>query len=156
MTKHIMGGSLKNTRRRREEGTAAIEFGLLAPLLVSLLLCGLEIGYFTQQTMMVNSAVEAGIAVAAKRGFDSAAITAAILTNAAMPGLEATPAPSLYCGCVVNSAVTSIACDKTCAGSVVPGHYVKVGAQLKPQSIMPTAILPLPPLITAQSTTRLN
>jgi Flp pilus assembly protein TadG len=156
MTKHATNDPSKRLWHRHEDGTAAIEFGLLAPLLVSLLLCGAEIGYFIQQTMMVNSAVEAGIAVAAKRGFDSAAITAAILTNAATPGLEATPAPSLFCGCVANNAVKPTPCDATCAGNVVPGHYVKVGAQLTPQSIMPSAILPLPTLITAQSTTRLN
>lgn len=156
MTKHIMNDQPKNAKSCYEGGTAAIEFGLLAPLLVSLLLCSAEIGYFIQQRMMVNSAVEAGIAVAAKRGFDSAAITAAILTNAATPGLEATPAPSLFCGCVANNAVKPTPCDVPCAGKVVPGHYVKVGAQLKPQSIMPSAILPLPALITAQSTTRLN
>ena len=155
MTKHATNDPPKRLWHRHEEGTAAIEFGLLAPLLVSLLLCGAEIGYFIQQTMMVNSAVEAGIAVAAKRGGDSAAITSAILTNAALPGLEAVTSPP-FCGCVANNTVTKTPCDGTCASKLVPGHYVTVGAKLKPRSIMPSAILPLPTLITAQSTTRLN
>ncbi len=156
MTNDTKDDPPKKAWRSYDEGTAAIEFGLLVPLLVTLLLCCAEIGFFIQQTMMVNSAVEAGIAVAAKRGFDSAAITDAILTNAATPGLEATPAPSLFCGCVAKNEVAPTPCDGTCTGNLVPGHYVKVGAKLKPQSIMPSAILPLPELIAAQSTTRLN
>jgi Flp pilus assembly protein TadG len=156
VTKYTTDDPPNRAWRSHTEGTAAIEFGLLVPLLVTLLLCCAEIGFFIQQTMMVNSAVEAGVTVAAKRGFNSAAITDAILTNAATPGLEATPAPSLFCGCVAKNAVTAVPCDRTCPGNLVPGHYVKVGAKLKPQSIMPSAILPLPGLITAQSTTRLN
>jgi hypothetical protein len=140
VTKYTTDDPPNKAWRSHTEGTAAIEFGLLVPLLVTLLLC----------------CAEAGVAVAAKRGFDSAAITDAILTNAATPGLEATPAPSLFCGCVAKNAVTAASCDRICPGNLVPGHYVKVGAKLKPQSIMPSAILPLPGLITAQSTTRLN
>jgi Flp pilus assembly protein TadG len=142
--------------RLNKEGTAAIEFGLLVPLLVTLLLGCAEIGFFIQQTMVVNSAVEAGVAVASKRGFDAKEITNAILSNAATLDLKATPAPSLFCGCAVKSAIAQTPCDAKCAGNLVPGHYVKVGAELKPQSIMPSAILPLPTTITAQSTIRLN
>jgi Flp pilus assembly protein TadG len=146
----------KKAWRLDKAGIAAIEFGLLVPLLVALLLSCAEIGFFVQQTMVVNSAVEAGILVAAKRGFDANAITSAILNNVTTPGLTATPAPSLFCGCAAGNAITPIACDTKCAGNLTAGQYVKLGAALTPQTIMPTAILPLPTTITAQSTIRLN
>jgi len=147
----------KRIRSPGNEGSAAIEFGLLVPLLVTLLLGCAEIGYFIQQTMMVHSAVDAGITLAAKRGFDLKAITNAVLDTTTEPGLQATPAPVLFCGCVAKEAVEASPCDATCkSDGLVPGHYVRVGAALKPRSILPNTMLPLPEIINAQSTIRLN
>jgi Flp pilus assembly protein TadG len=148
--------SAKKASARNQRGTAAIEFGLLVPLLVALLLSGAEIGYFIQQTMVVNSAVEAGIAVAAKNGFDAKEIRSAILSNAPMPGMAVTPAPQLFCGCVASNSVAQTPCDTLCPGNVVPGHYLTVGAQITAQTILPRAMLPLPSQIAVKSTTRLN
>ena len=140
---------------RRVAGTASIEFGLLIPVLVTLLLCCAEIGFFIQQTMLVNRAVEAGVSVAKMRGFDTGAIISAILTNERIPNLRVTP-PSLYCGCIVNRTVKPVACDAKCAGNLIPGHYTDIGAQLKAQTILPGGFLPLPDSIVVQATTRLN
>jgi Flp pilus assembly pilin Flp len=146
----------KKASVRNERGTAAIEFGLLIPLLAALLLSGAEIGFFIQQTMVVNSAVAVGVAVASKNGFDAKEITSAILNDAEVPGMAVTPAPKLFCGCAVKNSVAEIRCDGQCAGNIAPGHYLTVGARLKPQTIMPGGTLPLPSLIAVQSTTRLN
>ena len=136
-------------------GTAAIEFALIVPLLVTLLLCCAEIGYFVYQSMLVNSAVESG-AMAAKQEFNATAVTSAILTGAGLPGIQASPAPSLFCGCVVRNTVVAAACDSKCSGNLVPGHYALIGARLTPQSIMPGNILPLPTTIAVQTVVRLN
>lgn len=146
----------KKVSWRNERGTIAIEFGLLLPLLAALLLSVAEIGFFIQQTMVVNSAVSVGIAVASKNGFNAKEITSAMLNDAEVPGIEVTPAPRLFCGCPVQNSITETPCDRRCAGNVTPGHYLTVGAQLKPQTIMPGGTLPLPSLIAVQSTTRLN
>jgi TadE-like protein len=148
-------------RRRKpwhcwKRGSAAIEFGLLVPLLVTLLLGCAELGFFIQQTMAVNNAVEAGITLAAKKGFDAAAISSAVLNGASLPGLQASPAPTVFCGCVVGGVVTQSACDVKCSNSLLPGHYARIGATVKAQTIMPTAMLPLPDTIAVQMTTRLN
>jgi Flp pilus assembly protein TadG len=150
-------GNYRNKRWPLDKrGTAAIEFGLVIPLLITLLLCCAEIGFFIQQKMTVNTAVEAGISAATKRGFDSKQITESVLHSTTMLGLEATPAPALFCGCVRKGVVTQTACDVKCSGNLVPGHYVKISAKLKPQTIMPSSFLPLPKVISIQATTRLN
>lgn len=146
----------KSASPRDKRGSTAVEFGLFVPLLAALVLSAAEIGFFIQQTMVVNSAVAVGIAVASKQGFNAKAITSAILNDAEVAGITVLPEPRLFCGCPANGGVTETRCDAQCAGKVAPGHYMTVGAQMKPQTIMPGGTLPLPSLIAVQSTTRLN
>jgi Flp pilus assembly protein TadG len=146
----------KMARRLGKEGMAAIEFGLIVPFLAAMLLCCAEIGFFIAQTMQVNMAVAAGVTVAAQQGFDAKSIENAIVTDTGKQGIAASPAPVRFCGCVNNGAVTQTACDGTCPGNLVPGHYARISATLKPQSIVPAGLSPLPDTINVQSTTRLN
>lgn len=144
-------------RRLGKEGMAAIEFGLIVPFLVAMLLCFAEIGFFISQTMQVNMAVSAGVIVAAQQGFDAKNIEDAILNDTGKQGIQASPAPVRFCGCADKGTVTQTACDGTCPGNLVPGHYARISATLKTQSIVPGGLLlPLPDTISVQSTTRLN
>ena len=76
----------KRAPRLDKKGMAAIEFGLFIPLFATALLCCAELGFFIEQTMQVNTAIQAGVTVAAQQGFEVAAIQNAISTNTGVAG----------------------------------------------------------------------
>jgi Flp pilus assembly protein TadG len=143
-------------RRRAESGTAALEFGLAAPLLLIMLMGLVELGSAMYQTMQVYNAVEAGALYAAKNGYDAAAISAAVVNATGTPGITATPAPVQFCGCPDASGIVETACNATCNDGKPPGQYVRISAALTRVTILPYPALGLPDTLTAQSVVRLN
>jgi Flp pilus assembly protein TadG len=142
--------------RRRFGGTAAIEFGLGAPVLLILLMGLVEVGFGVYQAMQVQNAVEAGAVYASKNGWNQAGISAAVVNATGVSGLSAKPAPSQFCGCPQATGVVAIACASTCPGGTAPGQYVRISAQLAHETILPYPGLPLPMTLTAESVVRLK
>jgi len=137
-------------------GTAAIEFGIAAPMLLILVVGGVEVGYSAYQAMQVQDAVEAGALYASQNGWDSAGITSAVLNATGLTGLAATPSPVQFCGCPNSSGVIAATCTSACADGNSPGQYVQINATLTRQSLILDSGLPLPAILTAQSIVRLQ
>ena len=140
----------------KRRGSAAIEFGLMIPLLLTILMGVIEIGDAMYEAMQVYNSVEAGAVYAAKNGFDSAGISAAVANATSTTGITATPAPAQFCGCPSSAGVAQIACNSTCTGGIAPSQYVRISAALNHQTILPYPALSLPTTLTAQSIVRLN
>ena len=104
--KHRVAG---HSKHRGIAGTAAIEFGLSIPLLVIIVMGVAELGFAMYGKMQVYNSVEAGALYAAKNGFDSAGITAAVVNATGTQGITATPAPVQFCGC---PSATGIVADR--------------------------------------------
>ena len=85
--------------RRIRLGTVAIEFALIVPVLLMLLVGVVEVGHGVYQAMQVMDAAEAGGLYVAKHGWNSAAISAAVVNATGESGMTASPAPSQFCGC---------------------------------------------------------
>jgi Flp pilus assembly protein TadG len=108
---------IEDRSRRRQLGTAAIEFGLFIPVLLILLMGTAELGLLMYEGMQVNNAVEAGALYAAKNGWDltadptGATIVTAVQNASVLPTglntLAATPAPSQFCGCPTATGITN-------------------------------------------------
>lgn len=141
---------------RTRSGSAAIEFGLAVPLLLTILMGVVELGYAMYEAMQVYDSVEAGALYAAKNGYDAAGISAAVVNATGTPGITATPTPVQFCGCPDASGIVETACDSTCNDGKQPGQYVRISAALKHETILPYPGLPLPTTLTAQSVVRLN
>ena len=141
---------------RRVEGSAAIEFGLAIPLLLTLLMGAVEVGYAMYEAMQVYNSVEAGMLYAAKHGFNATGIANAVVNATSTTGITATPAPVQFCGCPSAAGITTISCSSTCTGNVTPGQYVRISAALNHTTILPYPGLDLPTTLTAQSVLRLN
>ena len=147
----------KTTRRSSTTaGSAALEFGLAAPLLLMILMGVVELGYAMYQAMQVTNAVEAGALYAAKNGFDVNGIGAAVANATGTQGITATPAPTQFCGCPNTSGIVETDCNATCSDGKPPGTYVRIEATLTRQSILPYPALNLPDTLTAKSVVRLN
>jgi Flp pilus assembly protein TadG len=148
-------GSEPRALRRGESGTAAVEFGLFAPLFVLLLVGLVEIGFAMFGSMQVYTAVEAGALYATRNGWSATGISNAVVNSTNVSGVAATPAPSQFCGCPGLSGITVATCGTTCAGGGAVGQYIRVNATLTRTSIL-TSSFGLPATLTAQSIVRQN
>lgn len=121
--------------RSRDDGVAAIEFGLFSPILFFSLLATIDIGMAVNERMIVDQALRAGAEQAmydvgatgvqtvaedaAKQAFSvggSGGSLGAITVNV-----------TRYCACPGSTA--QVACSTVCTGSVSPYQYYDLSAQ---------------------------
>jgi Flp pilus assembly protein TadG len=151
---------------RGRDGIAAVEFGLMAPLLLILLTGVGEIGIAAYQSLQVQAAVEAGALYAVKHPPSSPsdttglnAIGTAVTSGTATAGITASPAPTAFCGCPATTGIVSQGsnCTTVCSSdSKAPGQYVLVNAKITHTTLLPYLSLPLPATLTASSTVRVR
>jgi Flp pilus assembly protein TadG len=139
---------------RRNGGVAAIEFAIVAPMLLALVIASVELGFATQASIQSQDAAAAGAFYATQKGWDAAGISAAVLAATSAPGLTAAPAPQLYCGCPTTTGIGSTTCGVTCADGVTARQYVKVSASLPRKTVIGSGF-GLPGTVTSTSTARL-
>lgn len=112
----------------------AIEFALVAPVVLFLFMAATDLAMAVRANMQLNNAARAGAEYAAMHGWDSSAITSAV--TSATP-LSVTVAPSAYCGCATTSNIAEQACGTTCASGLPAGAYVKVVASATYRPLIP-------------------
>jgi len=142
--------------RSPPRGGAIIEFALIMPFLVVLLvgLCDLGFGFY--ESMQVQAAAEAGAQYATRHAWDAAAVATAVTDATGAGGITATPAPSKVCACPGGGTLTQIGCTSTCRSGDPPGVYASVSAQLRYQTVLPYPGLPATLTLTGQTYRRLN
>lgn len=119
------------SRRLREgrRGSAAVEFAIIAPLLVLLAVGIYDYAMALSQRTQVENAARAGAAYVTARGWDVAGISQAVTGATNNAGISALPAPTQFCGCGDAAAgVVAAACGSPCSGGDVARTYVSVGA----------------------------
>ena len=145
---------LNHWRDRR--GSAAIEFGIIAPVLMLLLVGMIELGFAVHQSMQVQDAAEAGALYAGKYGWDPAGISAAVVNATGADTITASPAPVLFCGCPSASGIAEIACDATCPAGGAAEKYVRVSASIPHSAILTSLGLPIPETLTGHAVVRVQ
>jgi Flp pilus assembly protein TadG len=140
-------GSTRRSRPRliriahANQGLAAIEFALLAPVLMALLVGLLDFGLAFQRQLNVNAAAEAGASYAVINGFDVTGIST-IVTNSG-GGIQASPAPTEVCGCpgattgITTSSPAAPPCTGKCPDGSTAGVYVSSNALLSYSTLLP-------------------
>ncbi|HWE07518.1 MAG TPA: TadE/TadG family type IV pilus assembly protein [Rhizomicrobium sp.] len=138
------------TRRRRplliriaqsNQGLAALEFALLAPVLMALLVGLLDFGLAFQRQLQVNAAAQAGASYAVINGFDVTGITN--IVTAGSSGIQASPAPTQVCGCpgatsgITTSSPSTPPCTGKCPDGSTAGVYVSANALLSYSTLLP-------------------
>jgi len=145
-------------RRARDciAGVAAIEFAMVGPVLVIAVICTADLGLAIYRKMQVENSARAGAEYALLNGFNTTAISSAVMQATSSSGISASPVPSEFCGCASTSGISAVACSSTCAGGAAPGTYVSVSAQATYTTIVPYPVIANSFTFTAQSTMRLQ
>jgi Flp pilus assembly protein TadG len=135
-------------------GSPAVEFGLLAPVLMVLLFGTIDLGALTYQSMQVAAAAHAGADYAMHSGWSSSGIQTAV-TSATPFTVTASPAPTLTLGCITSGALV-VANNATCPSGQPAGNYVTVSAQAAFTPIIAWSAFGLPSTLSAQATVRVS
>lgn len=142
---------------RSEDGASAIEFAFVGGALSLLLLGVLDFGIGYWKKVQVGDAARAGANYAEKNGYDSTKIQSAVTNATALSGVQATPAPSQFCGCPdISSGVGSVACSATCSDGSTAGSYVTVNAQISYRTIFAWPGVTNPMTLASSVTVRIN
>lgn len=142
-------------QRRREAGSAAIEFGLLAPFLVLLAVGTVEIGSSVYQAMQAQNAAKAGAVYASKYGFDPAGISNSVINATAAASITAMPAPVSFCGCPTATGISEASCSSACAEGGAPGQYLRISAQITHAPLLSFSWPVIPATISGQAIVRM-
>jgi Flp pilus assembly protein TadG len=137
-------------------GVVAIEFAIVALILVVMMICTVDLGMGFYRKMQVQNAAQAGAQYAAMQGFTETSISGAVRAATSFAGISASPLPKQFCGCPANTGVTSIVCSSTCSGGSAPGTYVSVSAQGTYTTILSYPLIPNSFTLSSQSTVRIQ
>jgi Flp pilus assembly protein TadG len=138
-------------------GAAAVEFALLLPTLVILLMGMFDYGALAYDKMQVSAAAHAGADYAFHNGFDAGGIQTAVgkATTLATAVKADNPPPQSAAYCVVNGALVKPT-GSTCASGGAPGTYVVVNAYTSFSPLVAWSAFVFPSTITAQAMVRIS
>jgi len=118
-----------------ERGSSAIEFGLLAPILIFLTIGVVDLGLGLYQQQQVQAAAQAGAQAALSGGSSVNTSASNFTTNIENAVTSATNLSSISasattsCGCPSGTSITTAkTCSTACTGGANPNTYVTVGA----------------------------
>ena len=111
-------------------GAAAIEFGVIVPMLALMVTAVIDLGLAIHSKMQLEDAAQAGVEWAIRNGFDANAISTAVSSATNSSKITASPAPVQYCGCASGSSISSATCGTPCPDGARAGTYVTVSAQV--------------------------
>ena len=151
-------------------GNAAVEFVIVAPLLVLLLGSIVELGLAIRTKFALQEALLAGANVASHKGWNAANITTAISSYSPRVA-SATITVTRFCGCPNSTSITSVAacdadplnpntcpstCSSICTSDQLPTRqYTTLSATLKRQTVF-GALHGLPSTLSASMITQLR
>ncbi len=142
---------------RCEKGVSAIEFAVVGGALSLLLLGVLDFGRAYWEKLQVGDAAQAGAEYAQRNGYSSTNIQNAVTNATTLAGIQASPAPSQFCGCPnASSGVTSSSCSATCSDGTTAGTYVTVNANVSYSTIFAWPGLTNPMTLASSVTVRIN
>lgn len=137
-------------------GVAAIEFAMVVPLMILMVVAAADIGMGYYTKMQVEDSTQVGAEWAMKNGFDAVAISNAVTSATNASGINVSPSPVQFCGCANGSSISTATCGSTCPGGALSGTYLTVSAQKTYSTIINYGFFPSSYNFTSQSTVRLQ
>ena len=118
-------GSLVRALRDRR-GVSAVEFALVAPVLIAIPIPVYDIGSSLHAKMQVEEAVQAGAQYVIAHTFDSAKVSAAA---AAASSLPVTITTAEACGCPSGNTISAQPCGNACPNGTTAKKYATINGQ---------------------------
>jgi hypothetical protein len=146
---------LAKSLRTDIRGVASIELALLSPLLIVMAVATIDLGAAIYASMQVRNAAHAGAHQATLRGFDKDSLSKAVESASSYVAINAKPAPTQFCGCVVNMIIEKVACQSLCPSGAPAGNYVLISAQASYSPLIPYPLIPKQFSFSAQSKVRI-
>lgn len=112
--------------RGANDGLGAIEFGFIAPLLLTMMLGVFDFGLAYWQQMEIANAADAGAQWGMDNAYDGTSITTVAQSATNLSGISVSP--SNPCGCAASTGVSIYACGSTCPDGTAPKTYIVVSA----------------------------
>ncbi len=141
-------------------GASAVEFALVLPILLGMLIPLVDLGFGFYAQMRVQNSAQAGAQYAIIHGWNNGvnitAIESAVSNATTLASVTASPAPSQACGCASGTSIAPIDCNSTCPDGATPGSYVTVNAQASYSPLIPYPIMGNSVTLSAQSTVRVQ
>lgn len=138
------------------DGGAALEFGVIAPMLVVAIVGIVDLGVGIYQSMQVQNAAQAGAVYASSHIFSATNISNIVTSATNSSSITASPSPTQFCGCASNAGVAANACNASCPAGTISGTYISVNAQASYSPMLPYPFLPSTMTLSAQSIVRTN
>lgn len=142
-----------------QRGAALVEFALVLPLLMLLLLGGVEIGRYAYFAIQVGNAARAGVQYAAQNpvtALDTNGITSAAQADGATSIASLNVSPTNYCTCWDGTAGTSVSCTGTCPSGSQQVEYVQVSVSGKISPLFNYPFLPAALTVSNTATMRVE
>lgn len=138
---------------RCRDGVGAVEFALLLPILLTLLLGVADFGLAVNEKMRLTSAARAGAQWAYKKAGDTGGVALAVQQAAGLDAGRITIATQSFCGCVSGAAV---ACDGTCNDGNGVRSYVTVTVSENWSPLIISTVMASPVTLSGTVTLRLK
>lgn len=142
--------------KNNNQGVAAVEFALIAPVFIIFLLGIIDAGFAIYTNMQVQTSSHAGMQYAVARGYNVAGITSAITNATTASNISVPFAPIQFCGCPSETGVVGATCGGSCPDGGVAGTYVSVFARGTYTTLLSYPIIPNSLTFTEQSTVRIR
>jgi Flp pilus assembly protein TadG len=134
------------------QGGAAVEFALVAPVLLLIAAGAIDGARLITRGMQANAAAQAGADYVQRHGWNEAGVRSAVTAaNGVTTTLD--PAPRQFLGCVVGGAVVETTAV-TCAGGRGSGKYILISARANFAPLMPWPGFVVPQSLRGQAMVR--
>jgi Flp pilus assembly protein TadG len=142
--------------RDDSRGVAAIEFAMIVPVLLFMIVGVVDLGMGIYADMQVQNAAQAGAQYAIAHGYTASSISTAVTSATSFSGITVSSGPSKFCGCPSSSGVTTATCGSTCSNGTSAGTYVTVSASGTYTTMLPYPLIPSSYTFVHPSTVRIQ
>jgi Flp pilus assembly protein TadG len=147
---------VKNRRKLDTKGAVAVEFAILAAMLLMMAISAIDLGMGFYRGLQVRNAAQAGAQYAMVKGFSETSISSAITNSSSFAGISASPAPTKFCGCAATAGVTTATCGTVCADGKSAGTYVTATATATYDTFVSYPMFPKSFNFVSQATVRIQ
>ena len=132
---------MKNARLwgfgRDEDGVAAIEFALIAPIFIFALMSMADIGLAAYDRMKLTNGVRNAAQYVMTVGDDQNVITDIVTTSSGLGSKVQSVTVNEYCACSGGEG-TGVACTTICADGNMTNVYMQISAQMSSKQLLKT------------------